>query len=189
MDASKQMNYTNKHDVRFKLLDAPVSGFYIVKYYSGVSKWPRILKRFHCPDDETRREMFYILNSSRLCTLCKETLIDDSRSTCKHCIALAASNVQDEQIADCPVCYEKMFRVNNTKRTLACGHELCTGCTRRLTRSYHITYNDPHRGVIPTCTIRCPLCRNQGWYDYTLTIIGSLPIEIPTPVPIYGTSG
>lgn len=178
------MNYTNKHEVRFKILEATVSGFYTVKYYSGVSKWPRILKRFHCPDDETRREMFYILNNSWLCTLCKDTLIGDSRSTCKSCITLVSSQVQDDQIAECPVCYEKMFRVDSTKRTLACGHELCLGCTRRLTRSYH-------QSSAPTYTIRCPLCRSQGLYDHALRVIGTVPvpIEIPTPVSIHGASG
>jgi hypothetical protein len=167
------MNYTNKHDVRFKLLETSVSGFYTVKYYSGVSKWPRVLKRFHCPDDETRREMFYILNNSWLCTLCKESLIGDSRSTCKSCITLASSNVQDEQIAECPVCYEKMYRVDSTKRTLACGHELCIGCTRRLTRSY--------LGQVTTYTIRCPLCRSQGLYNQALTPIGTVPVPIEIP--------
>jgi hypothetical protein len=162
------MNYTNKHDVRFKLLEEPVQGCYVVKYYSGVSKWPRILRRFYCTDDETRREMFYLLNNFRLCTLCKEYLVEESRSICRQCITLAASTVHDEEIDDCPVCYEKMFRINETKRKLACGHNLCIGCARRLMRSCHLNYTDPYIGPIPTCTITCPLCRNQGLYDYSL---------------------
>ena len=83
------MDYTNTHGVRFKLSHG--SGGYTVRYYAGTGRaWPRTFRVFHCPTDECRREMFYILNNTRLCTTCKEKLIDhrsvDQEPTCQSCV-------------------------------------------------------------------------------------------------------
>jgi hypothetical protein len=176
------MNYENQYDVRFKIVGSGPS--YTVKYYSGQSRWPKIYKKFSCPDEETRREMFYILNTSRLCTICTHTLIDDTRSTCHDCLARAAASVTEENIAECPVCYNKMFRFDGSRKQLACRHELCKPCMFRLVRPHRVGYLDPVRGPIATCTIMCPLCRGVGWYDYSLTILN---IEAPATVPPNGT--
>jgi hypothetical protein len=179
------MNYENQYHVRFKVIG---SSPYTVKYYSEHSRWPRIYKKFHCPDDETRREMFYILNTSRLCTICTDTLIDDTRSTCQECLArAAASSATEDSVAECPVCYNKMFRINGSRKKLACQHELCKTCMTRLLRPHRVAYMDPIRGPTATCTVMCPLCRGVGWYDYSLTV---LHIEAPIPVPATnGTTG
>lgn len=171
------MEYSNKHAVRFKIHEH--AGCYTVKFYSDVSKWPRIYRKFYVSDDETRREMFYILNNSRLCTICQDTLIDDSRSTCRDCLLRAAASVPEDDIAECPICYNKMFRVNDTKRKLACGHELCRVCMLRLTRSCSMLYVDPYGNPRTTCTIMCPLCRAVGWYDYSLNILSNRPPDPP----------
>lgn len=174
------MNYENQYNVRFKIIETD-SWSCTVKYYSEKSRWPKIYKKFRCPDNETRREMFYILNTSRLCTICVHTLIDDTRSTCQECISRAAATVTEEDIAECPVCFNKMFRINGSRRQLACRHELCTTCMSRLLQPHQQAYMDPRRGPITTCTIRCPLCRGVGWYDHSLNI---LRLEVPVPIPV-----
>jgi hypothetical protein len=167
------MNYTNQYNVRFKIAQRGTSQSWLVKYYSPNSKWPRHLKVYVLPDEETRREMFYILNSSRLCTICKDHVIDDSRSTCNTCIMNeAAVNGTAADVAECPVCYDKMFRVDRSKCRLACGHEMCRTCINRMRRPVQSSYIEPSTGrLIPTCTITCPLCRGQGWYDYGYRIL------------------
>jgi hypothetical protein len=152
---------------------------YTVKYYSEKSKWPRIYRNFTCTDDETRNEMFYILSTSRLCTICNDHIIDDSRSTCQDCMIREGltNGLTVDQIPECPVCYNKMFRVNGTRRKLACGHDLCTACMRRMLKPHHVLYVHPIGGARATCTIMCPLCRATGWYDYSFTILRNSPPE------------
>lgn len=160
------MNYTNQHNVRFKITQRGSSQSWLVKYYTPNSKWPRNLRSYVLPDEETRREMFYILNSSRLCTICKNNVINDSRSTCNTCImAEAAKNGTSSDMSECPVCYEKMFRVDRTKCRLACGHEMCMACINRMRRPVQTNY------TAPTCTLTCPLCRGQGVYDYGYRVL------------------
>lgn len=170
------MDYKNQHEVRFRLY-FDNNNSYTVKYYSEKSKWPRLYRSFICADDQTRNEMFYILSVSRLCTICKDHLIDESRSTCQECMIreALANGVTMNQIAECPVCYNKMFKVNGTRKMLACGHELCTACMRRMLRPNNSLYYSPSGVARATGTIKCPLCRAVGWYDYSLTILRSSP--------------
>lgn len=169
------MNYINQHNVKFKIVQRGTSDSWLVKYYSPKSKWPRQFRVYNIPDEETRREMFYILNSSRLCTICKDHVINDSRSTCNVCIlSEIAENPERQEVAECPVCYDKMFRVDRTKCRLACGHEMCITCSNRLRRGLLTNYIEPGTGRhIPTCTVVCPLCRGRGWYDYNFRILGT----------------
>jgi hypothetical protein len=162
------MDYTNPHQVRFKIFP---NG--LVKYYPKVTGWPRTYQTFQCADDDMRREMFYILSTLRLCSICRNCLHDESRSTCQNCVLreILTSGIQEDQIAECPVCYNKMFRVNGSRKSLVCRHEMCATCMRRMIRPYPHAHLDPIYGARPTCTITCPLCRNKGWYDYNLNII------------------
>lgn len=164
------MDYTNTHGVRFKLLHRVTSG-YTVKYYTGSGKaWPRTYRGFHCPTDEYRQEMFYILNNTRLCTVCKVELLDhrctDENPVCQACVLRKASEacIHEDSIPECPVCYNKMMFVDNSKRILPCRHEVCPSCfTRMLKPSQHVHY-DGHRPV-PVGIITCPMCRREAHYD------------------------
>lgn len=168
------MNFINQHGVRFKITQRGSSQAWLVKYYSRGSKWPKHLKSYVLPDEETRREMFYILNKSHLCTICNSNVIDDSRSTCNTCVLeQAAEAATTTDAAECPVCYDKMFRVDRTKCRLACGHEVCMTCVNRLRRHVTRDFVDPltHERVSPTCTLTCPMCRGEGWYDYRYRVL------------------
>jgi hypothetical protein len=164
------MDYTNTHGVRFKLSHG--SGGYTVRYYVGTTgrAWPRTFRVFHCPTDECRREMFYILNNTRLCTTCKDKLIDhrsaDQEPTCQSCVLerISQSNVDGSTIPDCPVCYHKMMTIDNSKRVLACRHEVCPPCFRRMIKPTHHVQYDGVRPV-PLGKLTCPLCRHEGFYD------------------------
>ena len=153
------MNYTNPNGVRFRI--SQEENRYKIKYY-GAKAWPRHYKSYYCPSDETRNEVFYILSTLRLCCLCKDRLHDDSRSTCPDCVIreALANGVPEDQIAECPVCYVKMFKVTGTRLQLACRHEVCSVCIRRMLRPINTL----------SCSVTCPLCRHQGVYDYSLNV-------------------
>lgn len=153
------MNYTNRNGVRFRIFEN--ANRYQIKYY-GAKAWPKKYNSYFCPTNETRNEVFYILSTLRLCSLCKDQLHDETRSTCQECVIreALANTIQEDQIAECPVCYAKMFKVTGTRRQLACRHEMCSVCMRRMVRAIN--------GL--TCSITCPLCRHQAVYDYSLNV-------------------
>jgi hypothetical protein len=140
------MNYINNNSVRFKIHSTFRTGIYKVKYYSAKTYRSRTYKSFFIPDEETRHEMFYILSKLRLCKVCQDCFSQDVCSTCLF--KETSQNIQDEKIEECPVCYEKMFRVDGTMRVLECRHKLCIRCSARLT--------------LPTLYIKCPLCRQES---------------------------
>lgn len=168
--------YTNPHGVRFRILENSQSeNKLVVKYYTKESRWPRVYNTYTCSSDEMRREMFYILNQLRLCAICELTMLnrnDSARSICHGCTMKQVSDgTPDETIPECPVCYQKMLRVDGSRRRLACGHELCVLCMRRMLRpSTHIHY-DMNHGPMVTCTVTCPMCRDKALYDYSLRTI------------------
>lgn len=169
------MDYVNPQEVRFKICHG-VTDRYTVKYYTGVSQWPRILRSFHCPTDVARHEMFFMLGQIRLCQTCKtETLgyIDDpSRMNCQACILkeMSAAGVDGSTLPECPVCYQKMLSVDGSKRRLACRHELCASCTHRLAkRSGHVYYGQ--HGPYASLTVTCPLCRDVAYYDAAFRVV------------------
>ena len=149
------MNYTNEHGVRFKVAEHPPN-MYTVKYYPG-TPWPRTYSSFHCPTDERRREMFFVLNNLRLCTTCNDEVlgyrVDSDRTVCKKCALrnVLTSGTPGEDIPDCPVCYQKMLAVDYSKVTLPCRHDLCRYCISRMTRNN-------------SSVLTCPLCRSQSFH-------------------------
>ena len=163
------MDYTNTHGVRFKLTHRGV-GEYTIRYYITGKPWPRTFRVFSCPTDERRQEMFYILNNCRMCSTCQEELLDhrymDDPPTCQGCILRKASQVgtTENNIPECPVCYHKMMSVDNSKRVLACRHEVCPPCFRRMIKPTHQVHYDGIR-PLPVGKLTCPLCRNEGFYD------------------------
>lgn len=163
------MDYTNTHGLRFKLVHRN-SGNYLVRYYAGTKSWPRTFRMFNCPTDDSRREMFYILNNTRLCTTCTDELIEhihiEDEPTCQKCILrkISESGVDGTTIPECPVCYNKMMSVDNSKRMLACRHEVCPPCFRRMIKPTHQVHYDGHRPV-PVGGLTCPMCRHEGFYD------------------------
>ena len=168
------MDYTNPQGVRFKVVSYAVGNRYSVKYYTGVSQWPRTVRDFQCPTDELRREMFFIIGSMRLCTTCKVDLLghndDPEQMTCQTCIlkAVALAGLDGSSLPECPVCYQKMLTVDASKRTLACRHNMCPGCTRRLMKpTGHVHYDNLHRPY-HAWSITCPMCRDVAYYDGAL---------------------
>jgi len=164
------MDYTNEHGVKFKLVHRGTNT-YTVRYYPGNGRaWPRTYRMFLCPTDECRREMFYILNHSRLCTMCKDDLIEyraEDNPICRGCILRKAQEDgrNEESIPECPVCYQKMLVVDSSKHVLPCRHEVCNGCFKRMLKmTTHIHYN----GYIPVQVgvINCPLCRQEAFYEF-----------------------
>ena len=169
------MDYTNPHGVRFKIANKN-DVRYDVKYYTGVSSWPRSLGGFRCPTDELRQEMFFILGSKRLCTTCKVELLghndDPGKETCQSCILrVSALGADGAGVPECPVCYQKMLSVDGSKKSLACRHEVCIGCTRKLMKPPAQIHYDPARGAYPTWSITCPLCRNVAQYNAALVVV------------------
>lgn len=160
------MDYRNAQGVRFKVYSTGQDR-YVVKYYPGVSQWPRTLRHFQCPTDETRQEMFFLLGNMRLCGTCQVTLLghldDPGRGSCQDCIlkAAAAAGVRGEDIPECPVCYQKMLTIDGTRKSLACKHEVCAACAKRLSKP--TTDYDPTYGIM--WSIRCPMCRDVSTYD------------------------
>jgi hypothetical protein len=168
------MDYTNQQKVRFKIAHKNGSR-YDVKYYTGVSQWPRNLRNFQCPTDELRQEMFFVLGNMRLCTTCKVELLghndDPNKETCQSCILkVSALGADGAGVPECPVCYQKMLTVDGSKNSLACRHEVCLGCTRKLMKPPTQFHYDPSRGTFPTWTITCPLCRDVANYDAALRV-------------------
>lgn len=164
------MEFKSVYGVRFKVFDQGADR-YLVKYYTETSKWPKQYRPFRCSNDEARREMFYILGQSRPCTTCKDELLgykDDPQATvCKTCQLneLARQGVPGDSLAECPVCYQKILSVDNTKQKLVCNHEMCTTCLRRIARTSHQPYYDPVYGLTTGLTITCPMCRDVRNYD------------------------
>lgn len=161
-DALTPMEYVNSHGVRFR-----INTDYTARYYTKKDKWPRVYRRFVCLTDENRREMFYMLNNARLCSTCESSLLDyrvDSEQTvCKTCVLRQNASPSDDDIAECPICYQKMLSVDCTRKTLPCRHDVCTYCVRRMIRVI--------RYVGPTCEpigiMSCPLCRHEAYYSKT----------------------
>jgi len=164
------MDYTNTRGVRFKI-SYKRETVYKVRYYSGLAKsWPRNYRDFHCPTDESRREMFYILNHTKMCPECHDELIDyrhEDASMCKGCVLHRAQvEGQDEdELPDCPVCYHKMFTVDNSKRVLPCRHEVCDGCFRRMLKATPYTHDNGVM-VVSVFSITCPMCRQESFYAF-----------------------
>ena len=123
------MDYTNEHGVKFKLVHRGTNT-YTVRYYPGNGRaWPRTYRMFLCPTDECRREMFYILNHSRLCTICKDDLIEyraEDNPIGRGCILRKAQEDgrNEESIPECPVCYQQMLVVDPALRCVLCWHEV-----------------------------------------------------------------
>jgi hypothetical protein len=169
------MNFTSLHDVKFKVFDQG-SDRYLVKYYSGVSRWPKIFRAFNCATDEARREMFYFLGQARFCEECRDEIltytVPAEVKTCRTCtLKKAADNPSIELIPECPVCYQKMLQVDGTRKKLACQHTLCVHCCRRMIKHARHVHYDMIRGPQPTWTITCPMCRHQGLYDSALNVV------------------
>ena len=170
------MDYTNPHGVRFKITSRNETR-YDVKYYTGVSSWPRSLRSFQCKTDELRQEMFFILGSKRLCTTCKTDLLghndDPTKETCQSCILrVSALGADGAGVPECPVCYQKMLSVDGSKQSLACRHEVCIGCTRKLMKPPTRIHYDPIQGgAFPTWTITCPMCRDVAQYNAALRVV------------------
>lgn len=168
-DVFSIMDYTNTHGLRFKLVHRN-NGSYLVRYYVGTKSWPRTFRAFLCPNDDSRREMFYILNNTRLCTTCQDELIDhrhtEDEPTCQSCILrkISEAGVDGNTIPECPVCYNKMMSVDNSKRLLVCRHEVCPPCFRRMIKPTQQVHYDGHRPV-PVGVLTCPMCRHEGFYD------------------------
>ena len=161
------MDYRNTHGVRFKILFH--GNRYTVKYYSPAHKWPHIYDTYVCSNDNERQEMFFILNSLHFCDTCHDTLLtyQDSLTKCKKCILMqSALATREENIMECPVCYQKILKIDGTKKELACKHELCMPCFRRMMQisGTVIQYNT----VIPVAKVKCPMCRDEATYDYNL---------------------
>ena len=162
------MDYTNPQGVRFKITCNDYET-YTVKYYTVHSKWPRHHRMYKCTSDAMRSEMFYILSNLRFCTDCQNELLGyrDERDTCKHCILRLAQGCPNPEVSECPVCYQPMLTVDNTKMNLVCRHAICTTCTHRLVRATtHVHYDQ--NGPYVLNKITCPLCRHVGYYDHAL---------------------
>jgi len=158
------MDYKNPQNVRFKVYNSSQDR-YVVKYYPGVSQWPRALRSFHCPTEETRQEMFFLIGNMRLCNVCQVSLLghldDPNKVTCQECILKAAASIGilGEDIPECPVCYQKMLAVDGSRKTLACRHQVCGACATRMSKPAGYWHG------CPTRTITCPLCRDCSVYD------------------------
>ena len=165
-------DYVNPHGVRFRLVESTQDpSLIIVKYYSRERRWPQTYNTYKCSNDEHRKEMFYILNNIRFCTICTSTLLDrndETRSVCFACSMHQFTNgFPEENIPECPVCFKKMLRVDGSRQKLACGHEICVTCTRRISRASNHVHYDMNHGPMLTCTVSCPLCRAVARYDYS----------------------
>lgn len=166
-----EMDYTNTYDVRFKIIHHS-ENTYCVRYYPGGKSWPRTYRAFNCPTEECRREMFYVLNNSRLCMVCRDDIINhrgmDGDPVCRKCILRRAQTeaLNEECIPECPVCYQKILLVDNSKHILPCKHEICKGCFKRMLKlTSHIHFN----GYRPTQVgvIACPMCRQEAFYEFS----------------------
>jgi hypothetical protein len=159
------MDYTNSHNVKFKLY-TQTHEWYLVKYYPKQSSWPRNLQRFHCPSDEAKREMFYVLSHCRPCDTCDKSLltyrVEDAVTTCETCMLTKASQAPTDTIAECPVCLNKMLGVDKTKRKLVCNHEVCVTCTNRISKAS--SYYEPGVGICGAMEVKCPMCRDTQRY-------------------------
>lgn len=182
------MDFTSSTGVRFKIYNRGACN-YTARYYSGGSKWPRTYRYFHCPTDETRREMFYILGHTKLCTECKDVLIEykDDNTVCNHCVLQKASQegLTGDSLDECPVCYHKLLTVDNTKATLPCKHAVCSACLNRLKRVTHTMYADPIWGPVNAWAVTCPMCRDSRLYNRALQPIHArmiVPAREPDPL-------
>ena len=70
------------------------------------------------------------------------------------------------EVAECPVCLQTMLSIDGTKRNLVCRHSLCETCMKRMAKPTTIVHYDQAIGPYVVKTIKCPLCRDTGHYDY-----------------------
>ena len=180
------MDFTSLSGVRFKVYNRGAYN-YTARYYSESSKWPRTYRYFHCPTDETRREMFYILGNTKMCHECRDTLIEykDDNTVCNQCVLQKASRegVNGDALDECPVCYHKLLTVDNTKTTLPCKHAVCSACFRRLARMSRTQYADPIFGPMSAWTVTCPMCRDARLYDRMfLPVHERAVVRVPEPL-------
>ena len=160
------MDYQNSHGVRFKITFS--GNKYTVKYYAPSRKWPHIYDAYMCTNDKERQEMFFILNNLHFCDSCQSKLMTytDSATTCKKCTLMrSAISVRDENIMECPVCYQKILKIDGTKKELTCKHEMCLTCFRRMMQITGTTIR--YNTVVPVATVKCPMCRNEAQYEYS----------------------
>ena len=157
------MDHINPHGVRFRIRE---SGQNIeARYYTPKDKWPKTYRSFRCVSDEDRREMFFMINSVRLCSTCERNTLgyrdDPDCTNCSVCCLRESATPDVDEISECPVCYNKMLGIDATRRTLACKHNVCLACFRRLHRVTH--YMGPTSD--PVGPITCPLCRHEAYYS------------------------
>ena len=173
------MEFTSRYGVRFKIFDQRNDN-YLVKYYTEISKWPRIYRTFTCPSDQTRHEMFFVLGNTRACVTCKDSLLgykdEPARTQCRECLLRDVANrgVPDDAIEECPVCYQKILTIDNSKQTLVCKHSLCRNCFRRMSVRSSQIYYDPIVGLAAGWNIKCPMCRQTNSYDQAFMPIALL---------------
>ena len=162
------MEYTNEYGVRFKIHAQNNNDSYDVLYYTEKSIRPRKHKSFFMngKKENLQKEMFYVLSKLRFCETCKDKLLGyrEDQPKCQGCSLMEHSNTPEENFSECPVCYQKMFDIDYTKKTLTCQHEICRYCLSRMLKKTRYWYNS----TIPVGMITCPLCRHDSYYDLHL---------------------
>lgn len=119
------MNYTNQHQVRFKILRD--RDWYVVKYFSGKTRRPRRYFTFHCAYETQLRQMMYILSTVKLCPDCLHETVT-IYDCCPECKLRRIAREPDPPMEHCKVCYIAVFEADHTLQKLSCNCIVCHVC-------------------------------------------------------------
>jgi hypothetical protein len=120
----------------------------------------KVYRDFTCSSDEHIRQLFYHLDSLKVCPDCERT-ISTTDGLCTECNARARSREYPKSVGECPVCYESLLDILENRVSLVCGHELCKSCTNRIAvPSGNIAW-EPDLGASELIKVKCTLCRKE----------------------------